>query len=294
MKQFLKKIFEHLGLLEIAALILTYSPLQLLRALQAREKYKLYYQQAQSKYPHSQRTNSTLNDKGVAIIQNAIPLDLTILNSIRNAFKSNKVISYSFGRYEKGFINNAEYYYLTKEAILESNIINASLESGIIQQLEEHLGTFVRIVNYCVFKNISQSYTNRGSFIWHRDSQPMNSYKLIVYLTDTNEINGAFQYLEESHLTYKNLPQFGNSRLRSLPVDSGTIYPGKIGDGILFNINGYHLGGRVLAGERIVAVIHFKPSITPCREHFNKFGFGSVTEQEFGPNPWQAWWAWPA
>lgn len=41
---------------------------------------------------------------------------------------------------------------------------------------------------------------------------------------------------------------------------------GNKGDGILFDVNGLHLGGRVSQGERVAIVFNLQPCLFPSRK----------------------------
>ena len=119
---------------------------------------------------------------------------------------------------------------------------------------------------------------------WHRDSiQP--SYKTMIYLSDVNEKNGAFQIIKNSnnfsniirdhyHLNNKKLlnTRFSNNEINKLIKNFKYIaqtIPGKAGTILLFDGSNLHRGQPLIEGERYALTNYYYPAskkIDP--EHF--------------------------
>lgn len=144
----------------------------------------------------------------------------------------------------KSFFNNKFLKEITKK-YLNSNIINQSTLYGKLK-----------------FK--TGSVLGSGGD-WHIDSFS-RQFKAMVYLSDVNEDNGPFQYVEKSHKIYhsmnflfknwnslKEITRFDNSlvseycRICDLNIKKLT---GKKGTLILFDPIGFHRGTPILRGER--------------------------------------------
>ncbi|MEY8199090.1 MAG: hypothetical protein RPS47_07610 [Colwellia sp.] len=291
LKQWLKNIAKAFGMSHFLSRAAGYSPVRLFLALKAKRLYQKYYIESCSNYSSSPLVNKQLANVGIVAIRNPLNLDSEYINRICDEFKNGgNVVSYDFGFYKEGIVEGANAFYLKTKKLISTGIIDRLFDSGILAMLEGHLGTNVRLVNTSCFKICPNDFIDEGSFIWHRDSQPDHSYKLIVYLTDVEECDGAFRYMGGTHLDYNGLAQFGNSRLKGHRSEEGTVYEGSASDGVLFNNNGFHLGGRSIRNDRVVVVFNFKPSLTPCRDYFKKYSCGGVSDLEFYANPYAVWW----
>jgi hypothetical protein len=103
---------------------------------------------------------------------------------------------------------------------------------------------------------------NRGSGGgWHRDNNYINSFKALVYLVDSNEQNGCFQYLKGSfsyshHIFKTPTPdkyQFTHDEvLDMIGHDESRIFNvvGKAGTVVIFDTNGVHRGKPMEKGDR--------------------------------------------
>jgi hypothetical protein len=110
---------------------------------------------------------------------------------------------------------------------------------------------------------------NRGSGGgWHRDNNYINSFKALVYLVDTDEMNGNFQYLKKSftyahHILKTPFPdkyQFTPEEvLGMVSGDESKIFnvKGKAGDVVLFDTNGIHRGKPLQARERFALTNYY-------------------------------------
>lgn len=110
---------------------------------------------------------------------------------------------------------------------------------------------------------------NRGSGGgWHRDNNYIKSFKALVYLIDTDEHNGNFQYLKRSssyahHIFKTPFPdkyQFTHEEvLQMVNGDESKIFNvrGKAGDVVLFDTNGVHRGKPITSGERFALTNYY-------------------------------------
>ncbi len=284
-----KHLFFRLFGMKMTGYLRLYAPHSLVRAYLVRKRYRRYMQQASKNYHGPRKVQEELASDGIMVLNGAVPLSPELLHEIYREFENGDCISYKAGFFKPGIDKTAEYTYLTVQTIRRLNLVGSILSSNLVPLIELHLGCYVRIVNFVVYKTYPNTSTQFGSFLWHRDSQPENSWKFIIYLSEVGPQDGAFAYVPGSHKTYNGLPQFGNSRLSGLPSHHRE-YCGRSGDALLFDVNGYHRGGTSTGKERIVMVVHVKPSKIPCEDHYRRHGFGSVADPEFGTDPGRVWW----
>jgi len=229
-----------------------------------------------------ERYDQELHNKGIKIYENFLSQEnLSYVNQFYDLNKSN------FVKYFKDF---------GELTIANSKGITKDLDSykQFIDYLEKHInfmeigykltGTkfsvspFISIIHY-------KSYTDHkdqedGQNIPHTDVF-YPSYKIFIYLSDVSDDNGAFRYLEGSHIFsfknavnyYKNTIKYyrENNMKNYSPTDATTtLYLNdfkwnhacaKAGDAVFFNVQGIHRRGEFNKDqyrERIVLLIDFR------------------------------------
>lgn len=145
------------------------------------------------------------------------------------------------------------------------------------------------IVRACVFNrdydsfvlagHISSGEKNLGSGGgWHRDSVFRNQFKVLLYLSDTTDANGPFQYVKHSHLfsyddTIRSLglnldysSRFSDESLNRIveisPLEV-VSFEAKAGTAIVVNTRGIHRGKPLSAGERYALTKYIWTSSMP-------------------------------
>jgi hypothetical protein len=120
---------------------------------------------------------------------------------------------------------------------------------------------------------------------WHRDAF-FSQFKAMLYLTDVNEENGPFQFIEGSHHLGSVLRDSclakskcmhdrlddrqvelivgrNPSRLKTLTAKAGTV--------ILFNSSGIHRGKPIVLGERVALTNYYYETNRINAEMYKKF-----------------------
>ena len=109
---------------------------------------------------------------------------------------------------------------------------------------------------------------------WHID-QHFELFKIIIYLSDVDEANGPFSYIEGSHSKFiqfftlfffkffsKNPTRFTNKLMKIIKKTFNLkqkIFTGKKGSCIIFNSAGIHRGLEIENGERISLTAYIFP-----------------------------------
>jgi hypothetical protein len=146
------------------------------------------------------------------------------------------------------------------------------------------------LVGFTLAAKISAKANNKGSGGgWHRDYFLRKQTKAILYLSDTAEENGPFQYLEGSH-KYGNIKSYiekynfkfnqyrysqkeVNQILDDTPNQLKTL-TGKKGDLILVDTRGIHRGKPIAESERYALTNYFwanKPDVPAHIKKLNPF-----------------------
>ena len=282
---FFKKLLNYFYVLDILRYIKSYSPIKLFISIISKYSYYKNYKNSQKIYPFKRVFNNDFDKSGIIKIDNILDISQETMRSIHDEFDefdSTIQFDYALGIYSKGN-SHGQYVYLNKNRLVSTGLIDKVMKSSSIKSLETHLGCYVNISHSVAFKVRAGDFVEKGSFIYHRDSYPEKTYKLIIYLSDVlNPGDGEFFYIKGTHNKYNGFPQFGRSRSKNIDKKlSATPYFGKAGDALLFDVNGYHRGGRCVNKDRIVLVISFIPSTKESLSAFKESDFRSINEDEY-------------
>jgi hypothetical protein len=125
------------------------------------------------------------------------------------------------------------------------------------------------VLKFCMVNQTTFQPTNLGSGGgWHRDNNYKRGFKALLYLSDSDENNGCFQYLERSasifhHLLKTPVPdkyQFTHEEVLSmLNSDEHKITSaiGKAGTLVMFDTNGVHRGKPLEPGGSRYAMTNY-------------------------------------
>lgn len=267
------------------------SPHTLFLSIWARIAFKRYYARARRIRSEPREIDASLAELGFLELPGAVPIDDAFVQAIEDALAANESNSNCGGDLKPGTNTSAQFTYLSKEGFKRLNLAGLIGSSRIIDRLERHLGCYVRSPYIDVYRTYPATHRQWGSFLWHIDQQPRDTYKVMIYLDRVGEGNGPFSYIPGSHKEYHGFPQFGGGSRRK--DQSPAVYRefhGERGDAIIFNVNGFHKGGVCEERSRLVLVLSLIPSTIPWREHLQRFGFAVVPDIENYVYPERVWW----
>ncbi len=106
---------------------------------------------------------------------------------------------------------------------------------------------------------------------WHRDSEPIDQYKCLIYLDDVSSNNGPFQYIKKTHSPLSFLKLFFYKKIRYyqyrfnqkeidniISSDLKCItFNEKKGSAIFFNSRGIHRGMPISKGIRYACTSYY-------------------------------------
>lgn len=277
-----------------ASVIRSYAPHTLLLSLWAKRAFRRYYLEAQKRYRHPREIDVQLASDGFVEVRKAFAITENLLGAIEKAFAANETWSLvGPNNMVEGTHPESAYTYLSSEGFRRLDIPSLLETTPVIDRLERHLGSHVRVPYIDVYRTYPNRHTRSGSFLWHRDHQPRNTYKVLVYLNDVDLDNGPFGYIPGSHKLYNGLPQFGGSRRADQHPRDFYRFLGARGDAILFDVNGFHMGGVCERRTRLIMVISLIPSKISWRAHMERYGFAVVPNIENYFFPERVWWKQP-
>jgi hypothetical protein len=152
--------------------------------------------------------------------------------------------------------------------------------------VNSYYGMLTKLRSFNVWYNFPTQEDARESQLWHRDPEDRLILKMFVYLTDVDEKTGALSYVPGTHNqgTLKIAPRStlikeGRLTVRrvddlhmnaAVPKELWVTAVGPKGTVVLVDTRGYHKGGLVLEGERIVYTCMFTSQASTCPELFKR------------------------
>ncbi len=207
----------------------------------------------------------SLNSKGYYVCEegeiNFDKLSLIIKQSIQKYFPKNNGDTRLYGIDDESIIVKENFH----------KIINSH------KNRIKKVSTIKKLYLHCTMGGFLQNQEGASSGGgWHRDHH-FELFKVMVYLSDVNEKNGPFSYIEKSHskinqlltlfflkLFSKNTTRYSEDLINLICKIFNykkKIFIGKKGTCIIFNSSGLHRGLEILSGERLALTAYIYPYI---------------------------------
>jgi Phytanoyl-CoA dioxygenase (PhyH) len=230
---------------------------------------------------------SQLKDRGIHIVPDFLPLNQ--ITEIKNALDRvlDQISEHDWQQVELAVVKKdnrfgvslgEEWKFWTDKARSDQRISHAEFVDPMIGKFAND-DRFLAIgsaylergiaLKFCMANRTQYKPNNLGSGGgWHRDNNYKRGFKALLYLTDSDEENGCFQYLERSasifhHLLKTPFPdkyQFTHEEVLAM-VDRDehkiTSASARAGTLVLFDTNGVHRGKPLAEGGRRYAITNY-------------------------------------
>ena len=172
-----------------------------------------------------------------------------------------------------------------------------AIQQPLLDIADAYFGMLTKVRYYNVWHNQATEKAPTASQLWHRDREDLMILKVFVYLNDVTVENGPFVYAPGTHLVGKSKvePEFSiqSSVARSTDDQMSRVVPkhrwvqclGRSGTVVFADTRGFHRGGLVERGERLLFTCMFtSPS---CQRNYFQYPSdrqaSSATEQRLLP-----------
>ncbi len=148
---------------------------------------------------------------------------------------------------------------------LSSVFAQFALQQTLLNIANAYFDMRVKLRYYNVWYNFATRSAARESQLWHQDREDLQILKVFVYLGNVDENSGAFSYAPRTHRkgTLRNAkPEFfleqrvqrssDDQMAVVVPRDSWIKACGRPGTVVFADTRGFHKGGEVRAGDRLV------------------------------------------
>lgn len=169
-------------------------------------------------------------------------------------------------------------------ANIASSQIDEYYKNPFISEIRDAYYKKKNILGFTLAAKINASKDNLGSGGgWHRDDIYGKQFKAIIYLSDTSEKNGPFQYIPETHKSLSKVKTVAKYKIKAFQnrlsqeeidyiVDNSDYevnsYLGKKGTLILVDTTGIHRGKPLEEGSRYALTNYYFENKIP--EHIKK------------------------
>jgi hypothetical protein len=153
---------------------------------------------------------------------------------------------------------------------LTSVFARFALQQTLLNIANAYFGMRVKLRYYNVWYNFATRSEARESQLWHQDREDMQILKVFVYLRDVDENSGALSYAPRTHKkgALRNArPDFfleqrvqrstDDQMAAAVPRDSWIRACGSSGSVVFADTHGFHKGGEVREGDRLVYTAMF-------------------------------------
>ena len=164
--------------------------------------------------------------------------------------------------------------------------VRFALQPNLVAFANNYFGMLTKLRYYNVWHNFPTHEPPKASQLWHRDPEDRAVLKMFLYLTKVNPENGPLSYAPGTHLYGKirnNAPSVRHKEgsvlvKRSDDNQMNTLVPesrwitatAEEGTIVLADTTGYHKGGWVREGERIVYTCMFASGASVSPEIFRR------------------------
>ncbi len=144
-----------------------------------------------------------------------------------------------------------------------------ALHPAIVRIVEAYLGMYARLQYFNIWINFAVDHPARSSQLWHRDRDDIHIVKGFLYLSDVEASSGPLTYARHSqrrgpqNLNPAAIVENGVLRttnqqmMEVLPAGDVIEAVGPIGTLVFADTHGYHKGGHVREGERLLFTFMF-------------------------------------
>jgi hypothetical protein len=153
---------------------------------------------------------------------------------------------------------------------LTSVFARFALQQALLNIANAYFGMRVKLRYYNVWYNFATRSEARESQLWHQDREDLQILKVFVYLKDVDENTGALSYAPRTHrkgALCDAQPEFfleqrvqrstDDQMAAAVPSDSWIRACGRAGTVVFADTHGFHKGGEVREGDRLVYTVMF-------------------------------------
>lgn len=175
----------------------------------------------------------------------------------------------------------------------------------LLPSLEKNVfNSYIHLSAIHIYRNIQTNTDRISSWLWHYDNNPKEAVKVLIYLTDVGENNGAFELLQNNtgehvkmqtsrtgynhwgppYVPQSRIPTTMMEQFRSLGFEGHKI-TGPAGTMLFFDNNIVHRANIPIEGHRDVVILNIRPTMNKIRPYISKDTTGTWGYKSPIPDP---------
>ena len=187
---------------------------------------------------------------------------------------------------KKKFYELTHQHYLNRALGLDDfDLINLYLSDKFLDIAKGYLGEECKIRNVLAWIHPQNPFmSERHSQCWHRDQEDYHNLKIFIYFSDIKKVNGALQYVKCSSSDMKNdyiwpnmdgtVGNLNTEAVSKIPIEDTIIAEGDKGTIVFVDTNGFHKGGLVQEGIRMLTqCCYLKPDAHHIKGVYSDFNY---------------------
>ena len=149
----------------------------------------------------------------------------------------------------------------------DNPLLRLALDERLLSTVAGYLGMWPMLHSVGAWLNFSNEDTAKASQLWHRDPEDLKTVKVFIYLDEVGPTTGPFTYIARTQGFGEDCgkkPRHAHPR-RIVDEEMKVVFPedrwmeccGPEGTMIIADTVGYHRGGKVVEGERVLVTFTY-------------------------------------
>lgn len=219
------------------------------------------------------------------ISSNAFPVNIEACKRELNEIRSSAVVSEMIragGDSSSGKSFLIQLVPFDKPLDADNPFLKVALDPNILRIVSNYMGLYPQLHSVGAWLNLPTDGVASHSQLWHRDPEDLMTVKVFVYLNDVSVENGPFSYIPDTHpfgkssgvnIAHEHKRRISDQEMiEAFPQNNWKVCLGSSGTMIIADTVGFHRGGMVERGERLLITMTYTSGAPQSRRNFKLIG----------------------
>lgn len=173
----------------------------------------------------------------------------------------------------------------------DSPFLKFALDRPLLNIVASYMGLWPQLHSVGAWLNFPTEESAHHSQLWHRDPEDLKIIKVFVYLDDVGPENGPFSFIPRTHpfgsasgtkVDHEHKRRVSDEEMaRTFPENDWKICTGPDNTLIMADTVGFHRGGKVAEGQRILLTLTYTSGSPQSRRNLRLQGWPDwITEPQ--------------